>query len=136
MTFTKNAVTKQQMLQGCLEPSAQTSASQIFRQSQCLCYLGPEPEHYSDPALPNPGLEEGGRDHTGLCGHRVTPLPVEKIPVGSASLLSSSAGHGLSSWLTSSHPGAWSPVAREEGEENRSARMLESQLWYLLAGWL
>lgn len=90
----------------------------------------------SDPALPNSGLEEGGRGHTGLCGHRVTPLPVEKIPVGSASLLSSSADHGLSSLLTSSHPGAWSPVAREEGEEKCSARVLESWLWYLLAGWL
>lgn len=60
---------------------------------------------------------DGGSGHVGLYGHGRIPPPEEKIPVGSASPLSSSTSHGLCAWLTSSHPGAWSPVSREDGED-------------------
>lgn len=77
--------------------------------AQLPCHRPKEPNHILR-------TEEAAMG-TWLRGHRAAPLPEERTPADSASLLSSSAGCDLSAWLTSSHSGAWSPAAKEEGEE-------------------
>lgn len=85
---------------------------QALSQHPLLSPRGPVPLIQNQRTQLYPGNTRGR-----LCGHMMTPLPEGRTPADSASPLSSSAGHGLSAWLTSSHPGTWSP-AQGEGERN------------------